>query len=317
MHGESNVTDTGSRSLLNSERSAGLLLAALGVLVFSLTLPATKLALRAYDPSFIAFGRAALAAALGGVTLLGLRARRPARAQLPRLLIVGGGVVIGFPALSSVALESTSASHGAVVIAILPAATAVAGTVRSRESPSRGFWLAAGAGAGLVTVYALAHAGGGVRIGDLYLLGAVALCAIGYTEGGMLARSLGAPQTICWALLLCLPITLPVALLNLPPHAAGAEEIGGFLYAGIGSMLLGFFAWYGGLARAGVARASQLQLAQTPLTLIWSSLILGEAVGWSSAVVAIAVLGCIAATQRARHPTHDSPSTRSPNTRLV
>jgi drug/metabolite transporter (DMT)-like permease len=126
------------------------------------------------------------------------------------------------------------------------------------------------------------------------------VCAAGYAEGGLLARDLGAPQTICWALLLALPLTLPAAIVAAPTHEPPAAALAGFAYVGVGSMFLGFFAWYGGLARGGVARVSQLQLAQTPLTLVWSALVLGEPIGASTIGVAVAVLATVAATQRAR-----------------
>jgi drug/metabolite transporter (DMT)-like permease len=278
----------------------GLVLSSLGVLAFSLTFPATKLALRGLDPWFVAFGRAVAAAGFAAITLAALRATLPSRAQLVQLTAVAGGVVFGFPALSALALQSSSSSHSAVVIAILPAMTAVVGVIRAREHPSRAFWVAAAAGAALVTGYTLAHAGGAPHLSDLYLLAAVTVCAVGYAEGAILAKSLGAPQTICWALVLSLPITIPVAILGAPAHVPSAHALAGFAYVCLFSMFLGFFAWYGGLSRAGIARASQLQLAQTPLTLVWSALFLGERVSWTMGAVALGVLACIAATQRAR-----------------
>jgi drug/metabolite transporter (DMT)-like permease len=300
----------------------GLLLGSLGVLAFSLTFPATKFALRGLDPWFVSFGRAVLASCFAALTLVLMRARLPTGREWRRLLVVAGGVVFGFPALSALALQSSSSSHSAVVIAVLPAATAVAGVLRSHERPSAGFWLAAAAGAGIITAYTLARAGGSLRLGDLYLLIAVAVCALGYAEGGLLARALGAPQTICWALLLSIPVTVPVAVINLPGRMPGAQALGAFVYVSLGSALLGFFAWYGGMSRAGVTRASQLQLAQTPLTLVWSALLLGERIGWTMAAVAVAVLACIAATQRARTHAYDrtaanASSARSMSSRLM
>lgn len=279
---------------------AGAALGALGVLVFSVTFPATKFALRGFDPWAIAFGRAVVAAALAGLTLLFQRAPRPRAALWPRLAVVAGGVVIGFPALSTLALQTSSSAHGAVVIALLPAATAVAAALRLRERPSLGFWLAAAVGTALVTGFALERAGGALRAADLAFLGAVAVCAVAYAEGSLLARELGAPQTICWALLLSLPLTLPVAIATAPAHEPSAIALAGFAYVGVGSMFLGFFAWYGGLVRGGVTRISQLQLAQTPLTLVWSALLLGEHIGLSTIAVTVAVVATVAATQRAR-----------------
>jgi drug/metabolite transporter (DMT)-like permease len=277
-----------------------MVLGALGVLAFSFSFPATKLAEHSFDPWFIATGRAAVAGLLGAVLLRHQRAPLPNRRQWLRLALVAGGVVIGFPLLSSLALESTSSSHSAVVIAVLPAATAIAGAVRGRESPSAMFWLAAAAGCVVVTGYTVAHAGGTFKLADVYLIAGVIVCAIGYAEGGILSRSLGAPQTICWALLLAMPLTLPTAIVSAPSRVGSASAVAGFAYVSLFSMFLGFFCWYAGLARGGVARVSQLQLAQTPLTLVWSALVLGERIGAGTSLVAVAVLASVAATQRAR-----------------
>lgn len=281
---------------------AGVLLGAIGVLVFSFTFPATKLALRSFDPWCVAFGRAAVAALAAGAVLRAQRPPRPTPPELGRLLLVAGGVVVGFPLLSSLALRTSSAAHGAVVIALLPAATAAVGTLRTRQSPGPLFWLAAGAGTAVVTGYAVAHASGGLALSDGLLLLAVLICAIGYAEGGQLARRLGGPHTICWALVLAAPVTVPVGLLTAPGALPGAAAAAGFLYVSAGSMFLGFFAWYAGLARGGVTRISQVQLGQTPLTLAWSALVLGEPIGWGTGAVAVAVLLSVAVTQRARIP---------------
>jgi drug/metabolite transporter (DMT)-like permease len=264
-------------------------------------MPATKLALRGgLNPWFIALGRAVVAALLAAITLRVLGARVPTRREWRQLCVVALGVVFGFPAFSTLALQTSSAAHGAVVVAMLPMATAALSVLRTRESPGPLFWAAASAGALIVISYTLSRAGGTLRLSDLYFLGAVLLCALGYAEGGLLARTLGAPQTICWALILSLPVTLPIAAMHAPSHVPSAHAVVGFTYVSLCSALLGFFAWYGGMARVGVARASQLQLAQTPMTLAWSALILGEAIGWDTAAVAVGVLLCILGTQRAR-----------------
>jgi drug/metabolite transporter (DMT)-like permease len=280
----------------------GLLLGSLGIVGFSFSLPATRLAVADLDPWLVAFGRATVAAALAAVYLLATRAPRPTRAQARSLAIVAAGVVVGFPLLTSLALEVQTAAHGAVVIAILPAATAVAAVGRAHEHPSRAFWLAASAGLVAVLAFVITQGVGGVRAGDLFLLGAVVLCAIGYAEGGALSRTLGGPTTICWALVLSAPLTASVTgvAIGLTGVHAGATAWLGFAYVAVVSMFLGFFAWYAGLARGGVARIGQVQLAQPVLTLGWSAALLGEHVGVATLLTAVAVLACVAATQRAR-----------------
>jgi drug/metabolite transporter (DMT)-like permease len=233
-----------------------------------------------------------------------VRASRPTAAQRRRILLVAAGVVVGFPLFTSLALATQTAAHGAVVISVLPAATAVFAVVRAGERPPAVFWVASAAG--LVAVLAfLAVSGavsGGVEPSDLFLLAAVALCALGYAEGGALARELGGARTICWALVMSLPVTVPVTAVVLVAHPPRAHVTGwlGFGYVTVVSMFLGFFAWYAGLARGGVARVGQLQLAQPVLTLVWSATLLGEPVAGATVGAAVLVLACVALTQRAR-----------------
>ena len=274
----------------------------MGIVGFSFSLPATRLAVADFDPWLVAFGRATVAAGLAALYLLATRAPRPTRGQARSLAIVAAGVIVGFPLLTSLALEVQTAAHGAVVIAILPAATAVAAVRRAHEHPSRAFWLAACAGLVAVLAFVLTQGVAGLQAGDAFLLGAVVLCAIGYAEGGALSRTLGGPATICWALVLSAPLTASVTGVAIAGGGlhAGATAWLGFAYVAVVSMFLGFFAWYAGLARGGVARIGQVQLAQPVLTLGWSAALLGEHVGPATLLTALAVLACVAATQRAR-----------------
>lgn len=273
-----------------------------GVTAFSLSLPATKLAVEDLDPWVVAFGRAVVAALLALVVLRLVRAPRPTALQWRRLTIVAAGVVFGFPLFTSLALTATDASHGAVVVALLPAATALAAVARAGERPGPTFWLAAGAGLAVVLAFVLAEAAGDFTAADALLLLATATCAVGYAEGGALARELGGARTICWALVLSLPVTASVATVAVASSglSAGAPALAGFAYVSAVSMFLGFFAWYAGLARGGVARVGQVQLLQPLLTLGWSALLLGEAVGLWTTLAALAVLASVATTQRAR-----------------
>jgi drug/metabolite transporter (DMT)-like permease len=307
MRVEDNVT-TASRV------TAGVLLGALGILAFSFSLPATRLSVQGLDPWFVAFGRAAGAGVLaaGYLVLSGRPAARalptagsalPTARQLRRLGLVAAGVVIGFPLFTSIALTQATAAHGAVVIALLPAATAVFAVVRGGERPSPRFWLAASAGFVAVLVFVAVSGGmaGGFRAADLWFLAAVVVCALGYAEGGALARALGGARTICWALVLSLPVTVPLAVVTAHGLAtATATAWFGFAYVTVISQFLGFFAWYAGLARGGVARIGQVQATQPVLTLAWSALFLREHVDVVTVVVAAVVLGCVVLTQRAR-----------------
>jgi drug/metabolite transporter (DMT)-like permease len=279
-----------------------VLLGTIGVIGFSFSLPATRLALRDLDPWVVAFGRALVAAALAALVLHFTRAPRPTRAQLRSLAIVAAGVVIGFPLLTSLALHHRTAAHGAIVVGLAPAATAVMAVLRAGERPSRAFWLASAAGTLAVLVFAFVSGAGSLRVTDLELLLAVVLVGLGYAEGGALARHLGGTRTICWALILSAPLLLPIVAVRLAQTGfhVHADSAFGFAYVATVSMFAAFFAWYAGLARGGVARIGQIQLAQAPLTLLWAGLLLGEAVTVGSALTAVLVVACVAATQRAR-----------------
>ena len=276
--------------------------AALGILAFSFSFPATKLALDGFDPWLVAFGRAAIAGLLAGAYLAAVRAPRPSREQARRLGIVALGVIVGFPLFTSLALVTSDAAHGAVVIAVLPAATALAAVARAGERPGLGFWLAAGAGLAIVLAFVLHEASGALTAADLFLLAGTALCALGYAEGGALSRELGGARTISWALALSLPLTLPVALFVViaTDLQAGTSAWLGFGYVSVFSMFLGFFAWYAGLARGGVARIGQVQLSQPLLSVLWAALVLGEQLTAGMLVAGVGVLVSVVATQRAR-----------------
>jgi drug/metabolite transporter (DMT)-like permease len=273
----------------------------LGVLAFSFTLPATRVAVEELDPVFVGIGREAIAAVLAGAILTAARAPLPTRPQLKSLAIVASGVVFGWPLFSALALQGLTSAHSAVVIGILPAATAVAAVLHAGERPTRGFWLASLAGLASVLVFA-ATQGAGVSWGDIQILVAVALGAIGYAEGGALAREMGGWRVICWAVFLSAPLTFPIgaiAAAGSDLHAGGDAWLG-FAYVAVISALIGFFPWYAGLARGGVAKIGQVQLLQPLLTLAWSALLLDEHIGAATVVASIAVLASVVATQRTR-----------------
>ncbi|MEU4205762.1 DMT family transporter [Streptomyces sp. NPDC026294] len=278
----------------------GTLLAALGVAAFSLTFPATAWALEGMGAWTVVTLRSVLAAAVAGCCLVVLRVRLPERRHWAGLAVVAAGVVLGFPLLTTLALETSTTSHAAVVVGLLPLTTAAFSAVRTGARPSRTFWAAALAGAVVVIGFAVQQSGGAPSTGDLHLFAALLVCAAGYTEGGRLARHLPGWQVIGWALLLALPVTVPgaaLALLAEPPHLT-AHAVAGLLWLALGSQFLGLVVWYRGMAAIGVSKASQLQLAQPLLTLVWSVLLLGEQLPLAAPVAAVAVLLCIAVTQR-------------------
>jgi drug/metabolite transporter (DMT)-like permease len=260
-------------------RYAGVLWGLLGILTFSFTLPFTRYAVATISPFFMTTGRAALAAVFALIVFAFVRPLRPHKKQLLRLGVVSLGVVIGFPLFTSLALQNVPSAHGTVVIALLPAMTALFVVIRTGERPSPLFWIASIAGAIAVVVFlALGNGLSGFSIADIFLVFAVISAAIGYTEGGLLSRELGSWQTICWALIISLPVMAPLTIANAIVVPLSHDPVAWlcFLYTAIFSMFLGFFAWYRGLAIGPMTSVSQVQLSQPVFTLIWSVLILGE-----------------------------------------
>lgn len=280
----------------------GTALAALGVVAFSLTFPATAWGLEGFGPWSLVAVRSVLAALMAGGCLLALRIRPPARAHWPGLAVVAAGVVFGFPLLTTLALQTSTTAHAAVVVGLLPLTTALFSALRVGTRPSRTFWAAALAGAAAVVAFTVQQSGGALTAADAYLFAALLVCAAGYTEGGRLARVMPGWQVIGWALVLCLPLAVPAAAVALAyePVSLTAHSVTGLLWVAAGSQFLGLVVWYRGMAAIGIPKASQLQLAQPLLTLVWSVLLLGEHLTVAAPLTAAAVLVCIAVTQRAR-----------------
>jgi drug/metabolite transporter (DMT)-like permease len=286
----------------SSRELRGMTVALVGVAIFAGTLPATRLAVAEFDAWWVALARAELAAVLAAGALWITGQRLPARADWPALALVALGVVLGFPLFTSLAMRNSPASHAAVVVGLLPFATAIAATMRTGERPAPLFWVAAAAGSTIVAAFALRDDGGPLRAGDWALLAAVASAALGYAEGGRLARTLGGWQTIAWALVLAAPVLLlPTVVLTMaqPLAAASARAWAAFTYVSVFSQLLGFLFWYGGMAIGGVARVSQVQLLQIFFTLIIAWLLLDEPVDAVTWLVAAGVVGSIALGRKA------------------
>jgi drug/metabolite transporter (DMT)-like permease len=286
----------------------GLWLGALGVAIFALTLPMTRLAVGTPEAPqmsgvFIAMGRALLAAMLSALFLLWVRAPWPRRADWLPLAIVSAGVVFGFPLLTSVAMRNVEAVHASVIVGVLPLATAAVGAWLHRQRPSAGFWACAVAGTLLVVAFSVLRSGrAGITIqpADALLLGAMVCAAVGYGWGASLSRRMPAEHVICWALLIALPLTAPAALLTRPQAAVGVAAWWAFAYVSVFSMWLGFFAWYRGLALGGTVRVSQVQLLQPFLSMMFAVPLLGESLDVLTVGFALAVIGTVFIGKRMR-----------------
>ena len=272
----------------------------LGVVIFSGSLPATRLAVGGFAPMFLTSARAVIAALLGAAVLILLRQARPARGDLGALLLVALGVVVGFPLLTAVALQTVTSAHSIVFIGLLPLATAAFGVLRGGERPHPAFWLFSCAGSLAVALFAWSQSGGGMLEGDLLMLAAVIVCGLGYAEGARLSRRLGGWQVISWALVLSAPAMAAVMLATWPADWTGIAPSAwaGLGYVSVFSMFVGFLFWYRGLALGGIAAVGQLQLLQPFLGLLLAALVLDEPVAGTMVAVSALVVGCVAGARR-------------------
>jgi drug/metabolite transporter (DMT)-like permease len=286
-------TDKGETGMQSSGSGWGNGL--LGVIIFSGSLPATRVAVGGFSALFLTSARAVIAALIGVAVLGLLRQARPARGDLVSLAIVAIGVVVGFPLLTALALQHITSAHSIVFIGLLPLSTAIFGVLRGGERPQPMFWLFAVLGSATVAGFALSNDGTASLTGDLLMVAAIVLCGLGYAEGAALSRRLGGWQVISWALLLSLPLMVPIMILTWPSSWSGVGVPAwiGLAYVSIFSMFVGFIFWYRGLALGGIARVGQLQQLQPFFGLALAGLLLHEPVAWSMIAATALVVACV------------------------
>jgi drug/metabolite transporter (DMT)-like permease len=286
---------------MTNPRTIGTLYGALGMVTFSLTLPATRAAVLHLDPAVVAFGRPVVAAVLAAMLLLATGQRPPARRYWKSFVLIVVGIVIGVPLTFAWGMHALPAAHGAITLGLLPLATALVAAMRAGERPSKRFWLASAVGSVAVLAFAWINGTGRIQPGDIILLLSVAASALGYAEGARVAREMPGWQVICWALVFGAPLHLvPLALalhahpLDAPPSAWAA-----FAYVCVVSQWLGLFAWLKGLSTGGIARIGQLQLLQPFCTLLFAALLLGEAITAGMVAAAAVVVAAVAVARNA------------------
>lgn len=272
----------------------------IGVIIFSGSLPATRIAVQQFDPVFLTVARAAIAGILALGLLLLFGEKRPTRRDLASLIVVALGVVVGFPLLTALALQHVTSAHSIVFIGLLPLSTAIFGVLRGGERPRPAFWLFSGLGSALVAGFALAQGLTASPLGDLLMLAAIVICGLGYAEGARLSRVLGGWQVISWALVVSLPAMIALTLLVMPSSFAGIELPAwiSLAYVSLFSMLIGFVFWYRGLAQGGIAAVGQLQLLQPFFGLALAATLLHETVTWIMVLVTVAVIFCVIGARR-------------------
>ena len=271
-----------------------------GVLIFSGSLPATRVAVLGLAPLFVTGARAAIAGMLAALLLAVFRAARPERREIVPLVVVALGVVVGFPLLTALALRQVSSAHAIVFIGLLPLATAIFGVLRAGEHPQPAFWIFSALGSAAVVAFALHQGVDASPAGDALMLGAIVVCGLGYAEGARLSRRLGGWQVICWALVISLPVMLPLAWWMQPESfgAVSAAAWWGLAYVSLFSMLIGFVFWYRGLALGGIAGVGQLQLLQPFFGFVLAALVLHETVPPAMIGATVAVIGCVVGARR-------------------
>ena len=291
---------------LTDTQAKGLVWAFVGVLLFSFSVPLTKVAVGGFSPFFTATGRAVIAGLIAVVLLAIRRVPWPKRHQLKPLMFTMAGAVFGWPILLALALTRTTSAHVAVIAAFMPATTALFAVIRAKEVVSRQFWIAVTLGTAALIVFALARGGAqnGDLVADLLIVGAVLSSSWCYVEGASVTREMPGWQVISWVVVLALPITIPASVAiwvsTSSSHDTTAVEWGSLILLGVSSMYLGFFAWYVGLAKAGIAFGGQVQQLQAPLTLLWSALLLGETVTLGMLACTLVVIVAVVWAQRSR-----------------
>lgn len=267
----------------------------IGVVIFSGSLPATRIAVMDLPPLFVTVSRAGLAGLMALAALLYFKEKRPTKQQLWPLTIVAIGVVVGFPLLSALALKYITSAHSIVFVGMLPLSTAFFGVLRGGERPPTAFWVFAVLGSLLVIGFAVAQGISASPIGDILMLLAVIVCGLGYAEGAKLSKIMGGWQVISWALVLSLPVMLPLTFVLLPDSlsSVGMPAWGALAYVSVFSMFVGFIFWYRGLAQGGIASVGQLQLLQPLFGLALAATLLHEHVGIEMLAVTVGVILCV------------------------
>lgn len=280
--------------------TSGWLNGMIGVIIFSGSLPATRVAIDGFDPVLLTVARAAIAGILGLCLLVAFGERRPGRGDLASLVVVATGVVVGFPLLTALALQHVTAAHSIVFVGLLPLCTAIFGVLRGGERPRPAFWLFSALGSALVAGFAANQGLAAAPVGDALMLAAIVACGLGYAEGAKLSRTLGGWQVISWALVISLPVMIAITALYWPADFAAVDVPAwiGLAYVSLFSMLIGFVFWYRGLAQGGIASVGQLQLLQPFFGLALAATLLGEPVTPLMLLVTVAVIGCVAGARK-------------------
>ena len=285
-----------------------MLIGLIGVIIFALTLPASKLAVEVFHPAFVSFGRALIAGLAGLIYIFINKAPIPELSVIKRISFIVFGIVVGFPFLMTLAMAKGSSSHGGIILGFMPLLTTIVGVIKFKERPSKGFWFASILGTSFVLIYALIQGSGSLSYMDFLLLSATIFSAIGYAEGAELSRQMSPKLVISWAVVLALPLNAIVTYYYFETDYLKVDAMywQALLFLGLFSMYIGFFFWYEGLSMGGISRVSQVQLLQPFITLLCANLLLSEPLVpvnfiFAALVVSSVLLGKQMLVKRAPH----------------
>jgi drug/metabolite transporter (DMT)-like permease len=275
-----------------SIETKGMLIGFVGISIFSLTLPFTQMAVNEMSPFFVAFARASIAGICALILLIFTKSKFPNKIQIRRLIIIVIGVIYGFPIFTSIAMKTLPSSHSGIVLGILPLAMSLFAAIKYKEKPSSSFWMISIFGTFIVISYTFIDNNGSLMIEDLWLLFAILFAAIGYSEGGTLAKEMGSIGVISWALVISLPINLFASYLfyEINYNSISFQAIISLTYVGLFSMFIGFFFWYKGIAIGGISRVGQVQLIQPFLTIVGAYFLTNEKITTLNILFAFMVL---------------------------
>ena len=268
-----------------TNENKGFIFGFVGILIFSLTPPATKIALgpdnNALTPEFITFGRSALAGIMSLIYLFFFKKKKPSVKYIFNIFIVALSLSVGFPLFLSLGLIHSTSTHAAVILTLMPLMTAVFASFYFKQKASLGFWICAIIGCIVVIIYTLIHGKSNNQIiefsySDILFFISVIAGATGYVFGAKLTKIMGSVDVISWALALAMPFHLALAVYYFPIKEIPTISWIGFLYAALFSQWIGFFAWYKALDLGGAVRVSQIQLFMPFLTFFFSIILLGE-----------------------------------------
>ena len=292
-----------------SDTLRGYFFALTAVIGFGATFIGVALGNESFDPITMSFGRVIPGAILAVFALKSAKQPLlPPREAFPAIFGVTAGIVIGFPLLSTLALQNIHPADAGVMVAVSPIVTSIAAIFIGHKKPRKLFWLAAALGslsaATLAYLRGGSEFGGGIFWGYILMATAMVLASLGHLTGNYLAGKYKSFHVLCWAVIISIPIQLPGAIINWTINPITtmptASAVFGFLYVSLFSIIIGNYMLNHGFYLIGLVKGSQLQLIQPIVTMILAIVVLHQTVAPITWIAAFAILASVAWSQRLR-----------------